>query len=1073
MTAVRFALLGPLRVTADERPLQIRGAVRRSLLAALLLHRNTVVSLERLGELVWGDQCPADVAVALYNPVARLRRSLGPYGARIRTVPPGYLIDVGPGECDLDLFAEHCAAGRRAANAADWPRSAEQYAEALRLWRGEPCAGDAAVLHDQWLNARQHRIEAVLRQGGHAEAVTELRELVAEHPHHEVFAGQLMLALYRGAQSGEALAVYRRLHRAMVEELGVEPGARIRKLRDRIRAGDRSLDLHAPGAGNAPSSPRQLPADARFFAGRDAELQGLTALEDPSGAVVISAVDGMGGIGKTALAVRAAHHVSGRFPDGQLFIDLHGYSADLEPVSPDDALDYLLRSLGVTPQAVPRDLDERRGLYRAQLAGTRTLILLDNAVDADQVRPLLPDTDGCLVLVTSRNRLTGLEKARHLTLDTLSGPEALDLLRDVAGRDRVPGEAEEPAAELVELCGRVPLAVRIVAARLRHNSALTVAGLVAELNDERDRLERLRDTDRNLVSVFDSSLAVLDDPQRRLFHLLGLVPGPDFDAYAAAHLLGTADLARTQRSLDVLLDHNLLIQRRPGRYRLHDLLRAHARTGAPDAAAAARLLDYYLHTARRATTTRAGRDDTPAGADPAPQLAYPEQATTWFHNEIANLVAAAQGSEDHERRAALVEAVSPHLYEEGPWSLSARLNEREATVARSRGDSAAEASALMRLGRITGLMGQSAAARAHHEQAAAIFDELGDLQGKASALQALEQVHYVQGNYGLSREVAEQAVALQRAVGNKPAEAALLSRAATFLHIEGRNAAAQALYRQSAEIHRELRDDFGLANCHLLVSRTHYALGDFDAVEPNLRRALELVKERGVAQGVANVLQELGRQRLLAGDYAAAGTLLDEALTLHLQLGFRLGEGNVYWEQGRIAFARGDIENALELHERAYEIFSEIDNMSNLAMSLCELARVHHARGDARSAAGMLERSREMYRRMPYPIGEAEVGNILAEFTAAAEGPEAGLELYRAAFALAVGVEHPREQAHALAGIARCEARLGRYAAADEHIAQAVDLYRRMRAVEVTEAEASAARIGAARRRLSAPEPGP
>ena len=432
--ALRFALLGPVQVHDDDGPLEIRGALRRTLLAALLLHRGTVVSADRLGELVWGGRPPASVTTSLYNQIMRLRQALGDDGELIRAVTPGYLLHVAPAELDLTEFTALCADARRAAGASDWLGSSESYSSALALWRGEMLA-DVPTLHDHpsihqytedRLVALQGRIEADLNLGRHDELIGELRTLTVSHPLREAFHAQLMLALYRAGRQADALNVYRDLRRATTSELGVEPGAAVQSLHSAILTSDPALNPPRPNSDAAVSpasapparnAPNQLPADTYPSTIRAAELVALaeSAVDGPdTGLVVISASSGTGSVGKTALAVRAAHELRERYPDGQLFIDLHGSD---ESLAAEAALDYLLRSLDVPAHAIPADLDERAALYRSRLAGTRTLILLDDAANTAQVQPLLPGTPGCLVLITSRNRMMGLDDAHFFALD--------------------------------------------------------------------------------------------------------------------------------------------------------------------------------------------------------------------------------------------------------------------------------------------------------------------------------------------------------------------------------------------------------------------------------------------------------------------------------------------------------------------------------------------------------------------------------------------------------------------------------------------------------------------------------
>ncbi|HWG25935.1 MAG TPA: AfsR/SARP family transcriptional regulator [Actinospica sp.] len=439
---MRFALLGPVQVHDDDGPVEIRGALRRTLLAALLLHRGSVLSADRLGELVWGGRPPASVTTSLYNQIMRLRQALNDDGDLIRAVTPGYLIHVAPADLDLTAFGDLCTEARRAAGVSDWCACSKLYTTALALWRGEMLA-DVPALHDHpsihqftenRLGALQGRIEADLNLGRHDELIGELRTLTVSHPLREAFHAQLMLALYRAGRQADALNVYRDLRRATRNELGVEPGAAIQTLQQRILSSDPALtppkpnpDTGAPLSVAPPprTTPSQLPDEKSPFTVRPTDLDELVSLVEATvngadtGMVVISANNGAGSVGKTALAVRAAHQLREHYPDGQLFIDLHGSSSCPPPTPPEDALDYLLRSLDVPPPAIPADLDERAALYRSRLAGTRTLILLDDAANTAQVQPLLPGTPGCLVLITSRNRMMGLDDAHFFALDAM------------------------------------------------------------------------------------------------------------------------------------------------------------------------------------------------------------------------------------------------------------------------------------------------------------------------------------------------------------------------------------------------------------------------------------------------------------------------------------------------------------------------------------------------------------------------------------------------------------------------------------------------------------------------------
>jgi DNA-binding SARP family transcriptional activator len=946
--AMRFALLGPVQVHGDDAPVEIRGVLRRTLLAALLLSRGSVVSADRLAELIWGERPPAGVTTSLYNQVMRLRQALGEDAERIRAVAPGYLIHVEPGELDLDEFAGLCAAARRAAAGADWPGAAEHYSAALALWRGEMLA-DVPALHEQAaihqyeedrLLALQGRIEADLNLGRQDELVGELRTLIGYHPLREAFHGQLMLALYRSGRQADALGVYRDLRRALIRELGVEPAAAVQELHHRILRSDPELRAPTPAAesGSAPPAaaraapamrpaPRQLPADTRLFTGRSAELGDLVALAraagegTDTGMIVISAINGLGGIGKTALAVHAGHQAGARFPDGQLFIDLRGYGTDPAPVRPAQALDYLLRSLGVPPQSIPDELDERAALYRSALAGTRTLIVLDNAADTAQVRPLLPGGPGCLVLITSRNRLMGLDDAHFVSLGTLSTAEAVALLRGAAGVDQ-DAEDEPGLAELAELCGRMPLALRIVAARLRHQSHLTVQDLVAELREESGRLDGLRDDDRDLTSVFESSYRALPAAERDLFRALGTVPGTDFDAYAAAHLADRG-LEDAQLLLDALHDRSLLIQRAPGRFQFHDLLRVYAHeltdAWAESGLRRDRLFDYYEAAGRLADgcvtrTTRPGavRDDRPR--HPMPTLDDRAAGISWLRAETDNLLAAADDEHaDGARVIHLADALATTLNHDHRIRQALPLHERALAAARALGDGLAEANALSDLGLAHTEVSENSTAYARLEQALQQYLELGSRLGEANTYRALGHIDHRIGKITQAAELAERALAIYEEVGDHAGEAESLSEIARGLHMNGRYAEAARLRERALKLSRDIGDLLGEVNLLGDLARAHMMTGVYADAAAYLQDAIRAFRVVDSRQGEASAVWELARVRVAQGRYREAIDLCEQMLPVQQSSGFRQGEAYLLWTMGRAWLGLGETARADEV----------------------------------------------------------------------------------------------------------------------------------------------------------------
>jgi tetratricopeptide (TPR) repeat protein len=566
------------------------------------------------------------------------------------------------------------------------------------------------------------------------------------------------------------------------------------------------LHVHAPPGPVRPAL-RQLPADTALFTGRDDELGRLLALverartEGSPGTVVISAIDGMGGIGKTALAIRAAHRLAGRFPDGQLFIDLYGFTQGTAPRDPGDALVMLLSSLGVSPGLIPADLDARAALYRDRLADTRTLILLDNAADEAQVRPLLPAADTCLVLITSRRRLKALDDALPLPLDVLAPGEAVALLRKAARLDDHQGD-KPLLARVTELCGRLPLALLIAGALLRTGGkAWNLPVLIDRLAAQQPGRELAGYTDetRSVAAVFDLSYRNLPADQQLLFRRLGLLPGPEIDAYAAAALLAT-DLDEAGRLLQRLADHSLLAGACPGRYRLHDLVRAHARTvavtldPAPERQAAERrLLHYYAHTAQTASQPIA-RLPRPGphghGSAHVPDLTDPDAARAWLRIEYPNLEAAHTHASTHVdaldgHAIALAAGLAEILQTDGPWTRALEIHQAAADLAAHRQQPTAQAAALTDLARIRFQTGDYARTADANTRALEISHRIGDHLGEANALYDLARLRYMTGDYGGAADANTRALEIYRRIGDRRGEAGALNNLGRLRYMTG------------------------------------------------------------------------------------------------------------------------------------------------------------------------------------------------------------------------------------------------------------------------------------------------
>ncbi|WP_042384056.1 ATP-binding protein [Streptacidiphilus melanogenes] len=836
---------------------------------------------------------------------------------------------------------------------------------------------------------------------------------------------------------------------------------------------------HRSGSGGAVF---QLPGDTRMFTGRVAEVDRLVALArrsrgaGRSRAVVISAINGMGGVGKSALAVHVAHRLKDRFPDGQLFLDLRGHTPGTEPLSPLDALGHLLRSLGTAPQQIPADLGARASLYRDRLAGTRSLVLLDNAAGSAQVRPLLPGEPDCLVLVTSRKRLSGLDDAHSLPLDTLSEAEACELLHEAAGSGRL--EAEDPAVrELAGLCGRLPLAVRITGARLRHRPVLRAEDLVAELRDERRRLERLEDEDRGLTAVFDSSYEALPQTERRLLRLLGLVPGDDFDPLAAANLLGT-DERTAARLLESLLDHNLLAQHAVGRYHFHDLVHLYARglldepalTPENDAARE-RLLDYYTFTAREADGALAhyARPSRRSAGKPPSAAGRPldrNGALEWMRAERSNLLAAVAGASGR-RAAVLTAALSAYLYLDGSWALAAPLHEAAAAAARDCGNRSAEAAALCELSRIRHAMGEYPGSVEAGERSLAAFRELEDRHGEAEVLWDLGRTEYVLGNYPAASARIEDALDRFHRLGDGRGEAGTLNDLGRVRMLTGEYAAAGELHERALRICQELGDQSGVATALRDLGRARYSNGDPVAAVDLLGRSLLILREIGSRIGEASSLHDLGHVHHETGRHEEAAVLYEQALTIFQQIGNRQGEANSLWNLGRTRQEAGDYASATDLYDRARVIHEATGNRHGVAATLRESGHAHHLAGDLATAEALYTQALPLLREIGSRPGEITQLTLMGALALDTTGPEAARAHYQEALGLARLTGSSVESARALEGSARAAAMLGQRAEALHDLREAVSLYRSAEAPEA----ASAAVLLSEWETAPAPEP--
>jgi len=734
----------------------------------------------------------------------------------------------------------------------------------------------------------------------------------------------------------------------------------------------------------AAAAARALPRDIASFTGRQTELvRLLRATEGPvanRGVVGIHAIDGMAGIGKTTFAVHAAHRLAADFPDGQFFLPLHAHTPGQRPVDPADALASLLLAAGLAAQQIPPGLEARAARWRDQVAGKKILLLLDDAAGHEQVRPLLPGTAGSLVLVTSRRRLAALDDAAVISLDTLPPGEAAALLARLAAR---PGLRAGDAAvgEITRLCGYLPLAIGMLASQLRHHPAWTASQLATDLAEARDRLELMEAENLSVGAAFDLSYADLTPGRQLLFRRLGLIPGPDFDAYAAAALEG-ASVGTARRDLGELYGQHLLTEHAPGRYRLHDLLRQHARalvTADGDTetdAAAGRLLDSYLHTALAAGRhfNRVGTDRPPPGDPPAhaPDVSTFGRAAAWLEAERANLLAAADYAATRGRprhAVAIPAAISGFLGVRGHWDQSAALHRSALATARQADDRPGEASTLSTLGALQRDTGDYPAAAATLARAVALFRDLGDRPGQAYALNELGFLRALTGDYPAAAASYEQALALFRSAGDLHGQAWTLGGLGLVQQLTGDHPAAAASLQQALALSGELGDLHGHGQAYALnaLGVVQQETGDYPAAAASQRQALALFRDLGELIGQAYALNDVGLVHQETGDYPAAAASHQQAFELFGDLGNVLGQAEALNRLGELSLRMGASGQARDQHTRALAIARDISATPEEARALEGIGHSHLQEGNPGQAAAPLQQAQTIYQRIGAP----------------------------------------------------------------------------------------------------------
>lgn len=1007
---VRISILGPVAVEIDGRSLRL-GSQQRALLAALALQAGRPVTCARLIELLWGQPASAGAAATLRSHVRRLRHALEVgqrrgIGATLLATEGagaalGYTLRIAPEQVDATRFEWLATEGRRALVAGDPQMAAERLRAALGLWRGPaledvcerlPAVGAARRLEGLRRAAQKTWLEAELACGRHAEVLAELEGLAAEHPYDEGLRGLLMRTLYRAGRRAEALAAYRELHRCMVEELGIEPSAELRQLERAILTMDPALEApqtahdagrppirdsgpeaqepHRPGRWPAPA---QLPPNLADFVGRAEQVTRIAALlagdrrwRAGPPALVVSVIAGRAGVGKTALAVHAAHRLRTHFPDGQLYVNLHG--TEERPADPAEVLGRFLRALGVEGASIPEGLEERTGLYRSLLARRRVLVLLDNALDERQVEALLPGRVTCGVLVTSRSRLTGLAGVSLLELDVLEPADAVELLGRVAGEERVAAEPEA-ARKLVRLCGGLPLALRIAGARLAAKSHLRLVRLAERLADERRRLDELAHRGLEVRASLALSYQGLDPAARTMLRRLGTLDAPDVAAWAGAALLDTS-VSEAEDLLERLVDVHLLDvvgqdARGQLRYRFHDLVRVYAREraqaeeSAAERAALARALGGWLGLAEQAHCNWCGGN----------YLLVHGGETRWLPDggTVRRLVADPLGWLETERLAiaASVRQAARAGLDEFCWDLAVtaatlyrarcyyddwrETHEQALAACRRAGNRRGQAAVLLGLGEVDLSVDRYEQAAVHLEEARRRFAEVGDIHGRGLALYLTASVDRNHGHLAVALERCERAYAALRTVGDRGGEVHAL-RWIGLLHLEmGRPELAQGYLEQALATASKAGRRLQPPVLHWL-GEAHLRQGRLDRAEEAFRRALELMRRTGNRVGQPYVLCGLGVAYLRQGRHQMAEATLSEAQQAAHGVGDRNAEARVLHVLGECHLAQGCLDQAAVCLGAALAHWREAQNVLWQARTLHALGAVHQAVGDDEAA---------------------------------------------------------------------------------------------------------------------------
>lgn len=1027
---MEIRILGPVELRAGGRRNGLRSDKERCALAALALDVGRPVSLDHLAERLW-DEPPLTARQSLHTYISRLRRALAETGAggdvpQITQRTHTYQLDTDPDRIDWHRFR---ALVRRAENADD-ATAATLLNQAEALWEGEALAGLSGLwagqvragLGEARRAAIQARIAIGLRQGRFTQLTGELALLTTEYPDDERLIGHLMVAYYGRGRYADALRVYRDARRLLNEELGTDPGNELKQIHHLVLNRE-PLEVF-PGmaartaAGTSGRRPHNLPPDTPLV-GRQRELDRLHAAvgarPDGGSAVALETVSGMAGVGKTALAVHAAHRLTERFPDAQLYLDLRAHAQEDEPLTADAALSTLLSFFEVEARKIPSGTEERSALWRSMLAGLRTVIVLDDADSPEQIRPLLPSSSSSLAIVTSRRHLAGLPHAGVVVLDVLPPEDAIALFRRLAGD---PGRTADTrqVATIVALCGHLPLAVELLANRLRAHPAWTLATLRELLGRSTDHLGEFWDGHRDLAGVFELSYRTLEPDQQTMFRRLGLHPGAEFGVPAAAALTGFPP-ARAERLLESLLHCHLLQEPHPHRYRMHDLLAAYSRALARSVdseeergRALGRLVDHCLDAADRADRmlypNRVRLDVPRTGTQPhLPEWAQGDDAKRWFGAERSNLLAMERYARTNgapEQAALLSHCLARLLDADSHWTAAERIQ----------------------------------------RHAVDYWRRVGRRRALCLALLDLCATQTRTGQYQTAAQNGQDALAFARAVRDSEAEATAFAALGVLNYHLGQNAAALDFHQEALRIRTAAGDFAGCASSQNNIAISLLSLGQLDEALENFEQALQGLRRAGDKENASRTLNNIGELCAHRGETEAARQAFEQALSLARSTRNRSDQAIIQMNLAGVLTSLGDLPSALDLYHQTLFRLRALGDQKNLSNTLNGMGTAYRIMGRPRDAATQHEKALAISRA----IGAAHEEGYSLRCLGMAEhemGDEERASAHlESAIAVAVTIQEPEEEADGYAALAEVWYGQGRHGEAGDLWCRALRILR-------------------------------